>query len=154
LGPTLTLACRADNDLFLVLQESGIASARFSSVEEAISGAPAGSGVLLLADEYPHATVPVTRELFTEALAKGLRIYVEFPSQAPGLELGSPQTRPWQRLVIASDRFGPDLPKGRILMAHGSYVQPTTPTNAWVVSARVAGYDSAVFGIPPGAEPV
>ncbi|MFO1498197.1 MAG: hypothetical protein U1G07_07360 [Verrucomicrobiota bacterium] len=152
--PALTLACRPDNDLFLALQESGISSARFSSATEAIARARPGSGVLLLADEYPKATVPVTSALFAEARAKDLRVYVEFPSQAPGLELGSAQPRPWHRLVIGSDRFGQDLPKGRILVAHECYVQPVAVTNAWVVSARVAGYDSAVFGIPAGAEPI
>jgi hypothetical protein len=56
--------------------------------------------------------------------------------------------------VASSDLFGADLPKGRLLMAHECNYLPSDARSPLVVVGRVAGYDTAVFGIPAQAQPI
>jgi hypothetical protein len=152
-GP-LTLACSRENDLFKVLKANGFRLERYSTPALAIAAAKTKSALLLLAEEYPSKPLEVSEQLFRQAAEKNLRVYIEFPSFVPGIELGQPCKEAWERLVISSEEFGPALPKTRIMMANESYVQPCTAQNPMVVAARVAGYDTAVFGIPATAHPV
>ena len=152
--PSITLSCSADNDLYVVLHKSGLKPKRFETPSRAIAKAPNDSAVLLLADHYPEQPPPLSPEIFQQASAKHLRLYVEFAAFVPGVTLGAPKTTSWERLIISSDSFGQVLPKGRLLMANDCYIQPTTATEPLVVSGRVAGYDTAVYGIPDSAQPI
>jgi hypothetical protein len=152
--PVITIAGARDNDLYLVLKNSGLHPKRYANPMEAVAAAPKDSAVLLLADEYPQKTLALSPKLFQNAAAKGLHLYVEFPSFVPELTLDQPKIFPWERLVISGEQMGNDLPKGRLLMANECYVQPTAVSNSMIVSARVAGYDTAVYGIPKTAKPV
>ena len=50
--------CREDNDLYRVVSECVGSFERYDTAEQAVAAAEPGSGVLLLADDYPqgHAT--------------------------------------------------------------------------------------------------
>lgn len=144
----LVFRCAPDNDLYRVLSAGGHQYERYASAAEAVEKAPWGAGVLILADEYPAGLTPVGAEVFVRAARKKLRLYVEYPSELPGLAVGTPRTVTWERAVVASDAFAPELPKLRILGIHKVRFVPVALPEADIVLARVAGFDNAVYGLP------
>jgi hypothetical protein len=146
----MTFSCKADNDLFRLIP----GAKRVDTPAEAIEKAPQDSAVLILADGYPKSRVEMPSRLYERAKQKHLRLYVEFPAAVPGLSLGETKTTTWERGVVASDFFG-DLPRLRIVAPHDCHYSPVkvdSPTH--LVIARVAGYDTAVYGIPKSAQPL
>lgn len=140
--------CAADNDLYRVLADCGVTCARYDTPRAAVDAAPEGSGVLLLADRYPHQTLAVEADVFELAARKRLRLYVEYPASLPGLELGQPRQTKWERGVIASNAFGPSLQRMRIVAIHDCHFLPVKAAAPHLVMAKVAGFDTAVYGLP------
>ncbi len=152
---TLVFSCRADNDLFAALPASvRRRAARFVEPAAAVAAAPEGAGVLVLADGYPDRTTALDDALFREASRKGLRLFVEFPSRLPGVDPGEPRRTEWERAVVASEAFGPELPALSILAVHDCRFLPVRAGAAHLVIARVAGFDRAVFGLPEKTFPL
>src|SRR5688572_20535897 len=149
-----TFVCRADNDLFALLADAGEHHARFDTPDEAVLRSKAGSVLLVLADGYPRVTTPVDAAFFAAAKAKRLRLYMEYPSLVPGVEFAPPKQAVWERGVVSTDRFGERLPKLALFSAHGCQYLPTRAADPLLVIGRVAGFDSAVYGIPATAEPL
>ena len=147
-SPELVLSGAADNDLFLALRNSGIDCERYDDPREAIDQASRGSGVLLLAQGYPDSTTPISAGLLQKAATKGLRLYVEYPGWLPGEDTVRPRDAKVERAVVQSGFFGPGLPPLRILSVNGLRFVPTAAGNAHLVAAQVAGFDSAVYGLP------
>src|SRR5262249_8940577 len=112
----LVVCSNADNDLFRLLPEAQ----RVATPGEAIERADDGSGVLILADNYPRERTKLPADLFDRARAKHLRLYVEYPSELPGLNfhLGETRIAAWERGVITGNAFGDALPKLRIVAPH------------------------------------
>ena len=105
--------------------------------------------MLLLADHYPEQTTALEPAAFALARSRNLRLFLEYPAALPGLAVGAPRATTWERLIVSSDRFAPALPRLRILAAHDCHYVPVSGSlNADLVIARVAGYDTAVYGIP------
>lgn len=146
-GSGLVFSCAAENDLFRVLAADGATHRRFSTAAEAIRAAGEGAGVLILADGYPQQTTVIDPALFAEAARKRLRLYLEYPAELPGLAVGLPQAAQWRRGVVASDAFGPTLPRLRIVMLHDCHFVPVVAEQPHLVIARVAGFHTAVFGL-------
>lgn len=146
-GPGLIVSAEAENDLVRVLRGSGYDSLLVDGPAAAVALAPAGSSVMILADGYPQTPTPVDAALFAAAKAKNLRLYVEYPASLPGLAVGERVTPRYDRAVIQSEFFGADLAPLRILAIHGLTYLPVNAANAHMVSARVAGFDTAVFGL-------
>jgi hypothetical protein len=161
----LTFCCSPSNDLYVALGKP--APPRFTTPAAAIEHAAPGSAVLLLADAYPEHTTSVLPEDFARAEAKGLRLFIEYPAAVPGLEIGAPRPTVWERVIVSSDMFGPALPRMRLLAAHDCHYTPLSgigvgpaktpqPSGAGsgagpvadLVVARVAGYDTAIYGLP------
>jgi hypothetical protein len=147
-----TFCCNADNDLFRLLP----ASPRFDAPGEAIDHAADGSAVLILADGYPKTRTALPAGLLDRARAKHLRLYVEYPDQWPGLKLGETRAAVWERGVVNSNAFGSALPKLRIVAAHDCHWIPVDPAPemADLMIARVAGFDTAVYGIAKEHSPL
>jgi hypothetical protein len=150
----ITLSCNEDNDLYRTLKENKIACIRHSTPEEAINNAAQGAGVLILADGYPGKTTAMDASLFEKARNKKLRLYVEYPSYLPGMEPGSPKGTHWERAVISSEAFSPALQRLRILAIHDCHFVTMKAANPDIVIARIAGFDSAVYGLPGETFPV
>ena len=150
----LVVACRPDNDLLRAAVASGIPVRRVDTPRGAIDAAAHGDGVLLLAEGYPAATTLLDPALVAAATRKGLRVYVEYPSWLPGVEFGTPRGTLWERGVVADDFFGPGLPARRIVALHGCRFLPVEAPAAHLVIGRVAGFDTAVHGLPAPAHPV
>lgn len=153
--PVLVFACQANNDAYTVACRSYRRSfRRYGSALEAIERAPVGAGVLILADGYPNRRTSLPEASVAAAAAKRLRLYVEYPDQAPGIEPGPARNTTWERAVVASEAFGDDLPAMRILGLHDCRYAPAKADRPDLVAARVAGFDTALFGIPSGAAPL
>ena len=157
----LYLRCQPDNDLYRVLVENKVPCSRFDTPEQAVREAPEGAGVLVLADEYPKTPTPLNSDLFAQAAARKLRLYVEFPSYLPDTKPGAItylKTGEYgavvERTVVASDAFGPELPKMRIIMIHDCHYLPVEAKRPHLVLGRVEGYDSAGYGLPSPAAPI
>lgn len=143
----LVFACAADNDLHRVMTSGGENYPRFATPAEAVRAAPAGAGVLVLADGYPQKTTAIGPAVFDEAARKRLRLYVEFPAAIPGTELGLPRRTALERVVVTSDAFGPSLPRMKLLAIHDCHFVETKAERAHLVVAKVAGFDTAVYGV-------
>ena len=153
--------CRIENaesDVLLRAQQRlvrGAARLRVSEVfvaSEAIANAPERTGVLILADRYPERSTTLEPADFEKAQHKKLRLYIEFPASLPGMEVSLPRVATWERVVVTSGNFGDALPKMRILgINECHFVAVLHPPAADLMLARVAGYDTAVFGLPERA---
>ena len=150
---TLTLVCRADNDLCRLLQGNHIACNRVLSAREAVDGAPEGSGIFILSDGYPTTQTPVDLVALEIARQKKQRVYLEFPDVLPDMAVGQIQGIEWERAVVASDVFSP-LEKLRILMIHGCFYVDVSCPNPHIALARIAGFDHAVYGLPDKTVPI
>ncbi len=157
----LILCCNQNNDLFRVLSENKIEVERFNRSKEAVDAAGTGDGIMILADGYPETTTPLDAAIFEMAAQKKLRLYVEYPSSLPDLELGAItflKTGEYgaiiDRTIVATDAFGPELPKGRIMMIHDCHYLAAKADNPHLVLGRVEGYDSAAYGLPSPAAPI
>jgi len=149
------LSCEKDNDILLMLSQSGQACVRFESPEAAIQGAPEGSAVLLLADAYPTKTLELRPALFAAARGKKLNLYIEFPGFLPGLSVGKPRTAVWERAVVTSGYFAPALPPLSILSPQNCvFLECTSGPRTHLALGRVAGYDKALFGLPERTFPL
>ena len=150
----LTFCCSADNDLYRVTRDAGLSCARYDAPRDAVRAAPRSSGVLLLAAGYPQDPTQIDEALLDEARGKGLRLFVEYPSALPGLGLGAPRRAGVERCVVVSDFFGEQLQPNAILAVNGLHFLPVEAGTAHLVAARVAGYDEAVYGLPPERWPI
>mgnify|MGYP000929332810 CR=1 FL=1 len=105
-----------------------------------------GSTQRMLHPGYPALAggAELTRE-FLEA-NRGRKIFVEYPLSVYGLEFEEPQKTVFERTVIASEELGTP---GTILVQHGCWFRRVKNTvKPLMVSAKVAGYRHAVYGIP------
>ncbi|HOW69926.1 MAG TPA: hypothetical protein PKY77_04925 [Phycisphaerae bacterium] len=150
----LVLACKVDSDLYQVLKASGMTCPRYDAAGQAVGQAPSGATVMILADGYPEQTTELAPALLEKAAAKDIRLYVEYPTAVPGLEVGPPRETQWERVVVSTDIFGPALPRLRILMVHGCRFVPAGRVDCLLVAGRVAGFDRAVFGLPSQLSPI
>lgn len=151
---SLILVCSEENDLCRVLRASGTEFRRSDDAARAVSSAAAGDGVLVLAEQYPQERTDVEPGVYDAAKRAGVRLYVEYPRAVPGVELGETRTAEWERIVLASDAFAPRLEPLRILSMHRCRTIACETDRPHLVSARVAGFDRAVYGIPDSALPV
>ncbi len=150
----LAFCCRTDNDLYSAFPSETRECLRFDTADEGFNSVRASGGLLVLADGYPESTTEVDDKLVKRAAEKDVRIYVEYPRRLPALKPGKPRRAEWERGVIASDAFGPSLQRLRILDLHGCHFLPMEADHPLMVMGRVAGLDTAVFGIPDEALPV
>lgn len=148
------LCCSQDNDLYKVLRQNGIAVERFESSLQAVSKASTGGGVLILAEGYPQKVTEIKSSVFALAKKKNLRLYVEYPGTLPGMKVGPAKTVAIERAVIADLFFGSDLEQMRIMAINARQFVPVEAKNPHIVFARVAGFDTAVYGLPEMTNPV
>jgi hypothetical protein len=150
----LYIVCKTDNDLFKVLLKNKQRVIHYKTQEEAVNKAPHGAAVLILADDYPEKLTIFSKMLLDEVISKNIRLYIEYPSSLPELETGNPRAANFERLVVANDFFGKDLPKMQILAVNGLNFTPVKVKNPMLAAARVAGFDNAVFGLPEESDAI
>lgn len=150
----LTFSCTSDNDLFKILVASDVSVTCHDLPLEAIERSAPDSGVLILADGYPGETVRISSDALAVARAKKLRLYIEYPESIPGMKFEPPRRVHWERVVVASKSVDLGLPPMRILSLHDCQFRPTSAAAPALVMARVAGFDTAVYGLPKEHFPI
>lgn len=152
----LVFCCEADNDLYTALQAAGCTSQRYDSAADAVTAAPMGGAVAILADGYPLATTLVDQAVLDTAAAKGLRLYIEYPAALPPslTPLPGPLKTQWERSIIASDFFAPELEPLRITEIFDCHFMSVEAENPHIVASRVAGFDTAVYGLTETQYPI
>lgn len=150
--PNLVFSSTANNDLFQAIQNTtGQAYDRYTDPLAAVENAPAGAGVLILADGYPNATTTIQQQVLNVAAAKNLKLYIEYPDSVPGLSFGTTYRNSVDRAVTDSNTFfGANLQQWDLLDPHEAMfvsVNSAIPDSRQHLRlARVAGYDTAAYG--------
>lgn len=150
----LVFSCNAENDLYCTAVACGVACVRADTPVEAVEMAGDSGGVLLLADNYPTKRMEVTPAVLNAASRKKLRLYVEYPASLPGLNVGKPTGSRFERAVIASDFFLSGMEEFRIMQLCAMRYVTIDASEPHVVAARVAGFDTAVYGLPTKTSPL
>ncbi|HND63137.1 MAG TPA: hypothetical protein PLB90_16780 [Opitutaceae bacterium] len=146
--PEWTLACAPDNDLYRVLTEGTRRDwPRAATAAEAVARAAPGSAVLVLADGYPRQPTALAPETYAAAAAKGVRLFVEFPAQLPGVAVGEVRRATMENVVVTSANLGSQLRAGQLLAVHDCHHVVVAAPEPMLVVAKVAGFDTAVFGL-------
>jgi hypothetical protein len=133
----LVLSCSADNDLYRALSSIR----RYATPEQAIDHASPGTGVAILTGTVPE-------NLLAQARQKHLRLYME-SSSSENVRIANRE-----RGVVTTSFFGDALPPLSILSLHSCRYGPLSGGKAHLTLAKVAGFDKAVFGLPPEAYPL
>ena len=120
------LCCDSENDLYRVLDDNNFDCVRFEDIDAAVTQVPQGSSLLILANHYPQKATQVAAQHFDKARRKRLRLYVEYPGWLPGVKVSHPLRLSIERIVVASDFFGPNLRKLRIVSGKGMYPPPAS----------------------------
>lgn len=150
----LIFCCSRDNDLYQAVRGSREQPLRIDGLEEALRVASSGDGVLALSDSYPVPGLSIDERVLHQARQKGLRLYVEYPLSLPGIDLGEPRTVEWERLVVTSSLFGDRLPPLSVMTMHSCWYLRAEAKVHHLALARVAGYDTAVYGLPSETRPI
>lgn len=143
----ILFCCDADNDLLRALTTEDHQPFRYEEPAAALDAAAAGDTVLVLADGYPDRRTAFPAELITVAAERQVSVLVEYPAGLPGLD-AEPETATLERLVIGDPRLGPEL---GLLAVHACRYLPTRQPDTLLWLARVAGFDTAVYGLPETA---
>ena len=138
-----------ENDLTSILTKiERIDVKAYHSPMEAVENAGQGEAVMILSDEYPEKRVKLPNAFFSVVKEKELRVYIEFPLAIPGVELGESVEAKYERVVVNSSFFENQTDSLNILSVGGFNYIPSNVKNGYMVAARVAGFDSAIFGLP------
>ncbi len=70
------------------------------------------------------------------------------------MEVGAPRGTHWECAVITSDAFAPAPAKLRMLAIHGCGFLPLQAGNPHIVIGRVAGFDTAAYGMAKESFPI
>lgn len=145
-----------DNDLIRLLEKDPSMDIMFHPTPlDAVMAAHTGSGLLVLSDNYPHETVNLSDEFYELIKEKKLRCYIEFPSYAPEVNLGSVMEAKAERAVVHRSSWFDGHPDSlQILGINGLHYISSQVSKSLIVAAKVAGFDSAIFGLPEKVEPL
>ncbi len=145
-----------DNDLIRLLENDPSIDIVFhQSPMDAVIAAKDGSGLLVLSEDYPTTAVDLNDEFYKLIKEKQLRCYIEFPTYVPGVNLGPIVKAKAERAVVNQSAWLNGHPDSlQILSINGLHYISNDVNNSYIVAAKVAGFDSAIFGLPEKAEPL
>ena len=154
--PELYVYSLKTNDLFLSLQQNrSIKVVHLHNLAD-IAKVPRDRSVLVLSDAYPDSEVQLNEGFYRTVKANNLRVFVEYPSYVPDIQYNIHKDTEHQRVVVNSG-FSEELDSLSILQVNGlSYLRVTEGQigKAHLVAARVAGFDSAIYGLPTETSPL
>jgi len=152
---TLHISSSTPNDLLnSLLHDTRINIRQHDSPLEAVEQAGTGDAVMVLADKYPEEAVELSMDFFRLVQEKKIKAFVEYPSFLPGVKISDPVTSRYERAVVNSSFFRTFPDSLQILSIHGLHYLPVAMGKSHIVAARVAGFDSAVFGVPEKTAPL
>ncbi len=154
---TLHVSSSPTNDLVRIIQgQKKINIILHDNAAEAAKSTRSGEALLILADHYPGEQVDLGKDFFELIQRKGIRAYVEFPAQIPGITPGKVEKAGAERAVINSGFFHGFPDSLSILGINGLHYIRVGPGTGreHIVTAKVAGFDSAVYGLPEKQAPL
>lgn len=135
-----------DGNLFAkLLEQEGMSYVLAEDINHVLALAKKGDGVIITAPGYPDTMSGVTMALYKAAQNKGLRLFVEYPELLPSGEVPQTYSADLERGVVTSDAVG--LKKMSIVGINGCTLVKASAKNPLIVLGKVAGYDTAVFGV-------
>ncbi len=139
--------CSEGNDLYQYLVSRHHHCVRYDNIAAMLAETKNGEVVLVLARDYPEKRTALPDGFYATVKAKGMKAFVEFPDRLAGGAAGDVTGTSKERCVVGTDFFGGELPAMSILDA-GLYSYVTVPAReAYLYGAKVAGFDSAVYGL-------
>ncbi|MDO6437243.1 hypothetical protein Q4534_07500 [Cyclobacterium sp. 1_MG-2023] len=137
-----------NTDLFQWLNGEGYDLVFHNDIMPAVEGMNIGEALLVLSTEYPKNRVAIPDAFFSTVEEKNIKYFIEYPEDFEGLESNGEvlKTR-LERAVVVSDQFGNGLPPMKILGINDCHVITSEVNDPLVVVAKVAGLDSAVYGL-------
>jgi len=151
--PTLHCVAGADNDIVKILQPN-YKLIIHQTPKEAVTQAREGEAILLLAFQYPDEKLELNDTIYNIILEKGLRVFIEYPSFLPGIEIGESVHNPYQRAVVNSSFFGEEVDSMDILAINGMEYCRVNNQVSHIVAARVAGFHEAEYVLPEETSPL
>lgn len=151
----LMVVSNGENDLYRTLIDNYSGVRLYTTLDEALQDAKQNQGIMVLADLYPTATaVAVSAEQVAKIKDSNIRLYVEYAANNDALGItgygaGSDGLRSMQynRAVVVNGK-ALNMDDCSLLYVHGARLRKKTDiSKAWLVSAKVAGYDTADFGL-------
>lgn len=146
--------CNEENDLFRAVKKIGNEVRLASDFDSVVSVVQENDAILVLADNYPRQDFVIEKRSLNRAIAKGVRLYIEYPKSLPSIKFNKPRQATVERAVITSEIFTPKLPQDTILDMHSCWFLPTEVECAHLYISRVAGYNKAVFGLSEDKYPL
>lgn len=152
LAAEIIISGTRDNDLYVILNQSGISTRLVTSPLQAVSEGQRGDAVIITAPGYPLSRTVLTQTVLNIAKKKKLRLYIEYPNFFPNIEV-PPETLKGvlERGVVSSDFFGKSLPEMSLLGLNGVHLIPIKTSQIshkpLLNFAKVAGFDHAVYGL-------
>ncbi|WP_339924761.1 hypothetical protein [uncultured Cyclobacterium sp.] len=137
-----------DSDLIHWLKGEGYPFEFHTEIMPAVEAMEKGAILMVLSTDYPKKRVSVPEGFFTTVQQKNIKFYLEFPEDFEGLESNGEvlKTR-LERAVVVSDEFGDELNRMKILGINDCHVISAEVSDPLLVVAKVAGLDSAVYGL-------
>lgn len=138
----------AHSNLAQLLTNEGYQLHFCTSVTEALQNASEQTPVLLLCPSYPEQGTVVTSEDLALIQSKSLRVFMDFPQQIGEHLCVKTDTMELERIVVC-DSLTPQLPSMALMAFHRCVLKELdqTPDSTYLVAARVAGFDKAVYGL-------
>ena len=138
----------AHSNLARLLTDEGYQLHFCTSVTEALRIASEQAPVLLLCPSYPEQGTVVTSEDLALIQSKSLRVFMDFPQQIGEHLCVKTDTMELERIVVC-DSLTPQLPSMALMAFHRCVLKELdlTPDSTYLVAARVAGFDKAVYGL-------
>ena len=151
------IAGNESNDLVKVLKgKENIQLKLYSDPLEAAGKARRKEALLVLADNYPVSKVILSDDFYKLVKEKELRAYIEFPDRLPEAETGKTEKADAERAVVNSRFFNGRPDSLGILSINGLHYLEIPPGTGktHIVAAKVAGFDSAIYGLPEKSMPL
>lgn len=147
-----------ENDLVKVLKNREELEIRmYSNPQEALESVEQGEGLIVLSTSYPEKRVELPDGFYQTITDKNIRAFIEYPSFVPGVEMGEMVQAHAERAVVNSGFFGEKMDSLQILGLNGlNFISLESPVAnmSHMVAAKVAGFDSAIFGLPEQTAPL
>jgi hypothetical protein len=151
----IILSCNEANDLYTIIKNNKLPHSRYASPEEALKNVQKGDVLLILANNYPDEQTKINEEFYQLIERKNIKAYIEYPSYIPDIYFEKTLKSKKERIVINTNLFK-ELDSLSILVSNGLHYLDIQSkiNNPFVVAAQVAGFDSAIFGLPEKTVPL
>ena len=154
---TLYVVGSETNDIVKTLRsQKNVSMSVFPTIDRALSKISKNDALLVLSNQYPQKQVELNQKIYQQIVNKKIRAFIEFPSFVPGVSLGKIQAAQKERAVVCSNFFNGIPDSLGILSVNGlHYVNVmSTIKHPFMVAAKVAGFDTAIYGLPTKTIPV